>query len=191
MRATTELEHQHQTIGRVAKACEVFAEMLDNGTLLPASALQSVVAFLQVYDHDYHREQEEWLLNLLRARGVPSGGCPISALENETHRLNILVTHLARAVELYSNNPAGVTHTLREYLHIIAEAYAEHIWKEDFLLLPMADKLLTDGDQQLLASRIQNAAASKGIEAHRVLEDLTQAMKGCPQCGTEPQLHLA
>src|SRR5215469_2650335 len=98
MKATELLEQEHRTIERVARACGVFAEMLQNGTKVPAGLLQDVIDFLRVFCRSYHQEQEEWLFAMLRQKEVRSGGCPIAVLEHENEKLTMLTGQLTQAV---------------------------------------------------------------------------------------------
>lgn len=182
MKATEMLEQEHRTIERVATACGVFAEMLQNGTKVPAGVLQSVVKFLRVYDDQYHHEREHSLFGMLRDKGVPDGSCPIAVLNHEDHKLATLVTQLSNAVEVYDKSSGTVSDTLTTTLRSLAEFYPGHIWKEDYLLLPMAEKLLCEGDQQVLTEALRKIDSAKGAEARRTVEQLSTAMKSCPEC---------
>ncbi len=70
MNATRKLEQEHRTIERVASACGVFSEMLQNDKKVPSDVLRKLVDFLQVYGQQYHQEEEEWLYSMLREKGV-------------------------------------------------------------------------------------------------------------------------
>src|SRR5689334_23327500 len=92
-------EKANHTIERVATACGVFAEMLQNGTKVPSAVLLRVVDFLRVYGNQYHHEQTEWLFAFLRQKGVPSGSWPIAVLDNEERKLATLIEQLANSVD--------------------------------------------------------------------------------------------
>lgn len=181
MSAMDVFEKTNHTIERVATACGVFAEMLQNGTRVPSDVLLRVVDFLRVYGNQYHHEQAEWLFALLREKGVPSGSWPIAILDHEERRLATLIEELANSIAVYEQN-GGVNGMMMDTLRALAELYADHIWKEDYLLLPMAQKLLSEGEQEVLADTLRMVEADKGIEAREIVKQLSIAIKSCPEC---------
>lgn len=187
MKSTEMLEAEHHIIQKVAEACGVLAEEVKNGADLPVGVLQSLVAFLGMYAGQYHHEKEKWLLSMLRVKGVPSGTWPIVTLDHENLKLASLVNELAVAVDAHSKGAAGATNTIGRILHAVAELYADHIWKEDYVLLPMADKLLSETDQQVLADTLRAIDVSHGEAARRTIQQLSQAIKACPECGSGPE----
>ena len=79
---------------------------------------------------------------------------------------------------------------LVDSLHSLAELYCDHIWKENYLLLPMADKILSDCDQQALVEAFCMIKANVGKEAYRSLAQLSAAIKSCTLC-SDPQEQVA
>ena len=191
MKSTEMLEAEHHVIQKVAEACGVLAEEMENGANLPMGVLQSLVAFLSMYAGQYHHEKEKWLVSMLRVKGVSSGTWPIVTLDHENLKLASLVNELAIAVDAYSKGVAGTASTLETILHAIAEVYSDHIWKEDYVLLPMADKLLSETDQQVLGDTLRAIDVSRGEAARRTIRQLSQAIKACPECGSEPEKQSA
>lgn len=182
MKPTQTLEREHRIIGHVANACGVLAEMFENGSRVPASVLRQLVGFLQAYGGQYHQEEEEWLVSMLMSKGIPQGSCPIAVLTHEDQKLTVLTYQLAKAVEVYEKNSGHVTGAVVSTLRALAELYPDHIWKEDYLLLPMAEKLLSEEDQLVLADALGMIDSAKGTAARKSLHQLNEAMKSCPEC---------
>lgn len=191
MKSTKMLEAEHHIIQKVAEACGVLAQEIENGANLPVGVLQTLVAFLGIYAGQYHHEKEKWLLSMLRVKGVPSGAWPIVTLDHENLKLASLVHELAVAVDARSKGVAGAANTIGRILHAIAELYPDHIWKENYILLPMADKLLSETDQQVLADTLRAIDVSHGEAARRTIQQLSHAIKACPECGSEPEKRSA
>lgn len=190
MKATDSLEMEHRKIAKVADACGVFADELQEGTPIPAHVLKTLANFLHLYAGQYHHQEEKWLFSMLRQRGVPAGACPIAALSHEDDKLRVLVDQLSNAVDVYAKTDGTVASTLVDTLHSLAELYRDHIWKEDYLLLPMANKILSDKDQQVLAETFRTIDGNIGEEAYRSLAQLSAAIKSCPLC-SNPQQQVA
>lgn len=181
MKPTEVLEREHQVIEQVAGTCGTCAAALRKGVRIPANILQGIVSFLRVYGDQYHNQEEERLFALLRARGIPAGSCPIATLEHEKQKLAAMIDQLAAAVDMYVESGGAVSATLADTLLALAEFYPDHLWKENYLLLPMAEKLLTEDDQRVLAQALQAIDANRGEEARRTVEEINAAIWQCSQ----------
>lgn len=185
MKGTALLEQEQRTIERVARACGVFAEMLQNGTSVPAGVLQSVVKFLRVFCDGYYREQEAWLFAVLQLKGFPFEGFPIESLKHEYDRLTILTNQLGYSVDVYSSDDDTGNTRLISTLRALAERYSDHVWKENFVLLPIAEELFSAADQRVLADKLQMVEAAMGADARLVVEQLKDNIRQCPECNQQ------
>lgn len=184
MRATESLELEHRKIAKVADACEIFADELRQGSKIPANILERLADFLRLYAEQYHSQEEKWLFGMLRQKGVPAETWLIAGLSRENDKLKVLADELKNAVDAYSRADGMVTGSLADTLHSLAELYHDHIWKEDYLLLPMASKILSDTDQQVLAETFYAIAGNLGQEAYRSVAQLSAAIRTCPLCSS-------
>ena len=176
MKATEVLEREHQVIEQVAATCGTCAEALRKGMKVPFDVVESIVAFLRIYGDQYHQQEEERLFSMLREKGVPAGSCPIAAIEHEQQKLSMLVDQLSSAVEVYVRSAGSVCATLVDTLEAISEIYPDHIWKENYLLLPMADKVLSDADQRDLAQALRAIDTKRGEAARRTVDEFIAAI---------------
>jgi len=186
MKATESLEIEHRKIAKVAEACGVFADELQRGIPVPVNVLEALVNFLHLYAEQYHHHEEKRLFSMLRQRGLPAGTYPMAALLREDDKLSALVHQLSNAVGVYGRTEGTAYNTLVDSLHSLAELYCDHIWKEDYLLLPIADKILSDSDQQVLVEAFCTIKANVGQEAYQSLAQLSAAIKSCMLC-SDPQ----
>lgn len=184
MNATESLELEHRKLARVADACEIFADELLQGSKIPANILESLADFLRLYAEQYHRQEEKWLFGMLRQKGVPAETWLIAGLSRENDKLKVLVDQFGNAVDAYSRTDALMTGSLADTLRSLAELYRDHIWKEDYLLLPMASKILSDADQQVLTETFHAIEGNSGAEAYRSVARLSAAIKTCPLCSS-------
>lgn len=179
MKPTEVLEREHQVIEQVAAACGTCAAALRKGARIPADILRSTIAFLRVYGDQYHNQEEERLFALLREKGVPAGSCPIATLEHEKQKLATMIDQLSAAVDIYIESAGAVNATLIDTLQALAQFYPDHIWKENYLLLPMADKMFSEADQQALAQSLRTIDSNQGAEARRIVEEFNAAIFQC------------
>lgn len=187
MKPTETLEHEHRVIEQVASACGVCAEVIRGGTKVPIDVLESIVNFFQQYGDRYHRQEEEVLLAMLREKGVPMGSCPIAVINYENQKRKTLVDELSSAVHAYVRSDGTVNETLSATLRAVAEFFPDHIWKEDYLLLPMAEKVLSEDEKRSLADSLHLIDSMRGAEAQHAVERFSTAIHRCMDNVAPPQ----
>ena len=185
MKGTEILQQEQRTIERVTRACGVLAEMLQNGTKVPTGVLQNLVKFLHVFCDDYHQEQEAWLFAMLQIKGFTSEEFPVESLRHEHDKLVLLTNQLGNALGLYSLNDVMANTTLISTLRALAEVYSDHVWKENYVLLPIAEELFSAADQRILADTLQMVRVTRGVDAQRAVEQLSDSIRQCPECNEQ------
>jgi hemerythrin-like domain-containing protein len=192
MKATEILGHEHRVIQQVASSCGVCAEALRSGTKVPTDVLESIVDFFEKYGDHYYRQEEELLLSMLREKGVPFGRGPIALINYENHKRRTLVDQLSSAVRTYITSGGATKGVLIETLDALAEFFRSHIWKQDYLLLPMAEKVLSEEDKTSLADWLHMIDSMKGAEAQKAVERFNTALHHCMDAIAQPkQAHAA
>ena len=177
------LEAEHRVIEKVVAVAAVLAETLETGGAVESETLRQMVAFMRNYADKCHDGKEEAeLFPFLERRGVPMRGCPVSALAGEHAQGRALVTALADAAEAHAAGDVAARETLLKSLHGITTLYPNHIWKEDYLLFPMSNKVLSQEDQQELQARFQKVEEGMGHGTHERFEqvavDLERRVRG-------------
>lgn len=187
MKPTETLEREHRVIEQVASACGICAEVIRGGTRVPADVLESIVDFFRQYGDRYHRQEEEALLALLREKGIPVGSYPIAVINYENQKRKTLVDELSSAVHTYVRSDGVIRETLSDTLRALAEFFPDHIWKEDNLLLPMAEKVLSEDDKRSLADSLHLIDSMKGARAQHAVERFSAALHHCMDKVVPPQ----
>jgi hemerythrin-like domain-containing protein len=192
MKATEILGHENRVIQQVASSCGVCAEALRSGTKVPTDVLESIVDFFEKYGDHYYRQEEELLLSMLREKGVPFGRGPIALINYENHKRRTLVDQLSSAVRTYITSGGATKGVLIETLDALAEFFRSHIWKQDYLLLPMAERVLSEEDKTSLADWLHMIDSMKGAEAQKAVERFNTALHHCMDAIAQPkQAHAA
>ncbi|HWR52856.1 MAG TPA: hemerythrin domain-containing protein [Bryobacteraceae bacterium] len=172
------LIQEHRIIQRVVAAMAVIADELREGRRVDPQDLRDMLTFLRVFaDECHHGKEEQYLFPLLEARGVPATGCPVGVLKNEHVKGRTLVAQFAEAIETYAGDGSAGRDALIAALAGLVELYPNHIWKEDYLLLPMADKVLSAADQKTLAEQFERVEAQMGQGTHEKFEQLAQRLE--------------
>lgn len=176
-RCTKVLEQEHQTIHKVAAAMSVVADRLDEGQAVDSAVLRDFSSFLHHFSEEcHHAKEERFLFPLLEARGIPASGCPLAVLNHEHQKGRALLTQLDDSIQVFASTGAdknGLVLTLRDLVRL----YIGHMWKEDYLLLPMADKVLSDQDQAKLCDDFASIEKELGSGKHLEMEQLSSRLQ--------------
>jgi hemerythrin-like domain-containing protein len=173
--ATQVMEAEHRNIETVVKALGDIVVAIEKGQRADAALLETAVQFFRVYaDKLHHGKEEALFFPMLVKRGVPPQGCPIGGLNHEHEKGRALVRALAEQALAYGQGKPGVKDILIQTLRGLVDLYQNHIWKEDAMVFPMADKILTEADQNELNEKF--AEVDRSID-HEVIARLEQFAK--------------
>jgi hemerythrin-like domain-containing protein len=177
MTATQILEAEHRLIETVVKALGGATTALEKGQHADVALLTAAVEFLRVYADKLHHGKEETLFfPMLIERGVPPQGCPIGGLKHEHEKARALVQSLAERISAYGQEKARPEEALLQALHELVDFYQNHIWKEDAMVFPMADKVLTTADQEELTAKFAEVDRTIGFDAIARLEQFARSL---------------
>jgi hemerythrin-like domain-containing protein len=149
----------------------VLAEKLEDGGDVEIPQLENIVEFLRTYaDRCHHGKEEALLFPALQNRGVPSHGCPLGGLTMEHQKGRGMVGEFAEAIRAYARNEPSARASLVKSFRDLTAFYPNHIWKEDYLLFPLAARLLSPEDNQALAAGFEQVEAEIGADVQERLE---------------------
>lgn len=180
MKPTSLLTEEHRMIKEMLGLIPVINAGLANGGGIPIRHLESVVDFIRTFaDRCHHAKEEDLLFAAMAVKGMPREGGPIGVMlrEHEIGRKHVRTMEDGIAL-LRQGDQSGV----RQFV-AGSTAYAgllfQHIDKEDNILYPMADQLLSAEEQrQLLVEfeRVENERMGQGVHEkyHRLLRQLTE-----------------
>ncbi len=159
------MKAEHRNIETVVKALGDLAFVIEKGQRADVAMLATALKFLRVYADELHHAKEETLFfPMLVKRGVPPQGCPIGGLNHEHEKGRALVRALAEQAPAYAQGRPGAKEGLLETLRGILDLYQNHIWKEDAMVFPMADKVLTAADQKELTEKFAEVDQTVGLD---------------------------
>ena len=145
-------EHRH--IEAVIKSLPDAVAALDARQRLNVQKLRNVVEFLRVYaDQRHHQREEALFFPALVKYGVPAQGCPIGGLNHEHEKGRALVSALDEGITAYEQKLPGADHAVRQTLQEIIALYRKHLWMEDAMVFPMAEKLISEEDNWELTKK--------------------------------------
>lgn len=189
-----ELRNDHRVIQQVVAGMSAVAELLDSGKQVDPSVLADLVQFLRVFaDQCHHEKEEQYLFPLLATKANVSTKHELESLEREHRSAQQLVGQLAKVAAVYVQNPAAVRYRLVDLLQQLVELYPAHIWKEDFLLFPLAQQSLSTTEQQGLQEKFEDVEREVGEDVHAGFQMLAKKLEAvveyrnsgaCPLCSS-------
>ncbi len=189
-----ELKHDHSVIQEVVAGMSAVADLLDSGKQVDPSILGDLVQFLAVFaDHCHHAKEEQYLFPLLVTKADATTKRELQMLEHEHHSATQLVRELATASAAYIENPLVMRYRVVALLRRLVELYPAHIWKEDYLLFPMAQQNLSAAEREDMADRFEDVEREVGQDVHAAFEMLAKQLGAvveyrnsgaCPLCSS-------
>ena len=178
MGATDTLREEHEVIQRMLAVLEAAASRLTTGEDVSPQVFVGAIDFVRTFaDGCHHHKEEEALFPALEARGMPREGGPVGVMLTEHDEGRRLIRELDAAVgRLADRDPgarADIGQAVREYVALLRD----HIAKENDVLFPMADRILTAEEQRQLSDsfeRIEQEQAGPEVHErfHRLVEEL-------------------
>lgn len=178
-RAAEILEQEHRLIQKAVAVMSLVADELEGGNLVDSEILNQLIQFMRVFgDQCHHGKEEKYLFPLLESKGVPANGCPLAALAGDHRKGRILLDQFEMASAAYRSNAESAKPDLIIALRELTELYPGHIWKEEYLLFPMANKILSSADQENLRVSFETVESTIGLDVHHAFESMITYMDG-------------
>ncbi len=172
MKCTEQLSRDHQTI---LKALEIlrYAAATWCGSLSSYmfDEYRQLIDFLKTFADRCHDGKEERVLfpKLLEA-GVPADECSVGVMLHEHEKLRQLMQCMEDALV----NRSSCEFSL--YANKYADLLEEHIAKEDNILFPRADRVLTEEADAALLNRFDEIEQEIGPHTHETLNQLLKTL---------------
>ena len=165
------LTHEHKYILKVVHGLSVIDEDLSRGEQVDADLMQRVVWFMRNFaDKCHHAKEEAVLFPAMEEKGVPKTGCPLDALRAEHEKGRKLVTALKEAADAYAAGSSEAVEELRGAIGGIRQLYPNHIWKEDEMVFPMAERLFMQDEMKKLKTDFDQAESEYGKDHNQYVE---------------------
>ena len=182
MSVTDELRTEHRAIERMLAVLEAAAQRIEQGERVPPDVFRQAVDFVRNFaDRCHHAKEEENLFPRMEARGVPRDGGPIGVMLFEHDEGRAFVGAVAGAIDVYERDGQAAARVIVENARGYVDLLRQHITKEDNVLFPMADRVLTAADQAELERRFELIEAERmgpGVHEryHRLLDELEREL---------------
>ena len=143
MKATEDLIHEHNAVLVALKILEkVAAAIAAKSEQAPAHLEQLVDFFKGFVDKCHHGKEEDVLFPELERRGVRRESGPIGVMLGEHEVGRGHVRALAENLERLRGGDAGAAASIAEHARAYSDMLQAHIYKENNVLFPMADRVV-------------------------------------------------
>ncbi len=176
--ATAILSHEHEVILLMLDATEEVACLLDRGDAVSSETFDGLLEFFQLFaDRCHHGKEEGLLFPELEKRGLRRDAGPIGVMLQEHEQGRWLLREMAAAALAYAAGDAEArlswTAAARGYAHLLRQ----HIAKENEILFPMAERLLTEAEQRKIAAGFDKVEEERiGAGTHERLHNLMEKL---------------
>lgn len=161
MNVIKDMSAEHRVIEKVILALPNAIGILQQGKSPALDKLRGVVEFLREYaDKRHHQREEGIVFPQLVELGVPPEGCPIGGLSNDHGKGRDMATALESAIAKYEVEPVAATTELQKALGDIVTLYKKHLWMEDAMVFPMAERMLGQDQQEALTRQFDTLEQS-------------------------------
>jgi len=135
---------EHEMIERAMAVLKERLNDMEGSAKKPLQMVRALDFLLEFGDKIHNAKEEKHLFPLMQERGVPSEGGPIGVMLMEHEMERELLTAMVAAAPKLKDMEIDELAAYRDKGIKYLEVRAEHIWKENDVLYPMARRLLSD-----------------------------------------------
>jgi hemerythrin-like domain-containing protein len=174
-----QLKAEHQAILLMLKVMEAVCKKLEAGEDVSIDDLNDMVKFIKEFaDKSHHLKEEDLLFPAMEEVGIPREGGPIGVMLSEHTTGREYVKGLSLRIEEYSKGNNNAANRIIENVRNYASLLADHIYKEDNVLYPMADMHLSEEKQNELIKEFEKVDKEKiGLDKQKELIDILDRLK--------------
>jgi hemerythrin-like domain-containing protein len=183
MTPTEILSDEHRLIGQVLDCLEEAAGRLEDGDEIDPEFFLDAAEFVTGFaDRCHHGKEEDLLFVAMTARDMPQDSGPVAVMLHEHDTGRQFTQGFRSAAEQMKAGDAGAASEVVRNVFDFVNLLREHILKEDNVLFPMADQLLSGDEMQKLSREFERVTAadeaSGRIGRYRTLaHDLSAALE--------------
>ncbi len=172
--ATATLRKEHEAILKMLEATGEIAARLNNDDPVKPETLSGLLEFLRSFaDRCHHSKEEEHLFPLLESRGLPRDGGPIGVMLFEHEQGRHLIRRMGDAAQSFAAGEPEAGRLWAAAALGYVDLLRSHIMKENNILFMMAERILTDAEQDALSEAFEKVETEKlGIGTHERLHAL-------------------
>jgi len=169
--------HEHRVIERMLKVLTVVAEQA-KAVEIDGETFEKAIDFIRNFADNFHHAKEEGeLFPLIESKGIPKDSGPIGMMLQEHDVGRNYVKDMDDSLQKYKAGDKSQATTISRNALGYVTLLAEHIMKEDNILYPMGNRVISDQERIFLVRRfkeIEAKAAGEGVpeKYHNLVNEL-------------------
>jgi len=172
------LTEEHNVIKRLIAVLHRAADRLEGGEAVPAEVFRQAVDFIRTFgDKCHHAKEQDILFPALVERGMPQEEGPIAVMLYEHDQGRAYTSAMAEATEAYAQGDEKAKEKIITNARGYGDLLLQHIDKEDNVLYVMANRILSDSDQDELLEKFEAAEAAMGQGTHEKYLQLVEQLE--------------
>jgi hemerythrin-like domain-containing protein len=178
MKATSELMKEHEGITLMLNIMNKVSDNIQKNNALNSEHMEKIIEFLKVFaDKCHHGKEEKLLFPELERNGIPKDSGPIGVMLHEHQVGRGYIKNLSDAFSKFKEGDSKALTPIADEIKKYVNLLTSHIQKENNILFPMADKVLTEKlDNELFAQyeKLEEEEIGRGKheEFHQLLKQL-------------------
>lgn len=167
-RPTEILKNEHAVIKRMLNVLSLAADQLEKGKELDPSVFDRSLDFIRQFaDYSHHGKEEDVFFAAVEEAGIPKDGGPVGVMLEEHDEGRKAVQKMAAGLEKYRAGDKSAAKDIcrgaRDYVYVLRN----HIPKEDDILYPMGDEVISVQGQAKMAQRFEEVQKERMGERER------------------------
>jgi len=167
MEATQILFEEHRVIERVLDALEVATQNVEKGGEVGPEYFLEAAQFIRGFaDGCHHQKEEKILFTEMAKHGVPVEGGPIGVMLSEHEQGREAIRSMIAFAERWTDGEVDARLKVVECARNYVDLLRQHIYKENNILFPFAERAIPAAEQPQLAERfnqLEHEETGEGI----------------------------
>jgi hemerythrin-like domain-containing protein len=178
MQAIDQLRHEHEIIGRMLTVLEEQLSRLQRGQTLDAEVLRRAIVFVRGFaDHCHHAKEEAALFPLIAGKNQILAYGPVKVLTSEHETGRYFIGEMEESLDgIEAGDPSAIKRCSRA-LGLYTKMLRKHIEKENGILFPLAESMITADEAALLLERFEAVEAQLGEGVHERYEAIISGLE--------------
>lgn len=149
------LVQEHEWLERAMAVIEIEIKRIPENKASTKRVARALDFLYEIGDKIHNQKEEQFLFPLMAQKGIPIEGGPIAVMLYEHEKEREILTDLMTIIK----NPHWQLQQGENFLQKIQDylqVRKEHIWKENDVLYPMANRVFSDHDHESIKKQIQS-----------------------------------
>jgi hemerythrin-like domain-containing protein len=178
MKPTDILTSEHNAIKVMLQVMESACLKLESGEQIDIKHLEQMVQFIREFaDKCHHGKEEDLLFPALQEMGIPREGGPVGVMLADHAQGRAYIKNLDEAIGRFAKGDKIAKVDIIENARGYAALLNHHIFKEDNILFPLADRVIPQEKQESLVKEFdkvetEKLAPGRHEQLHKMLDDL-------------------